>query len=264
MKVLLSLLLLIVFQNISFASGLSAIRKPGESYNEARYRQYFKKSLEFSYRQTSKSGYTSAERAKKSLVNLDTTTITDVGSFAELEKQFLYIRDSRFIKTDRPEFPRRITWLYPDDGCYARAELAKFELTKNNFQEPKKIFAFGNLEAISNNSPYGSVNWWYHVAITYRVAQDVYVFDPALEPSRPLKLSEWNEAVGGSESFVDYSVCSSNTYDPSSDCYNPAPMSYEDAVHAQKMFLDPEWWRVIELDRNPEEELGNNPPWLTH
>lgn len=264
MKFLFSLLLLIVLETHSFAEGLSSIRRPGESYKTARDRHYFKKSFEFSFPRTGRPGFVSAERAKKSLINLDTTTVTEIASLAELQEQFMYIRDSRFIKTDRPEFPRRITWLFPDDGCYARAELAKFELKKNDFPEPKKIFVFGNLEAVSNNAPYGSVNWWYHVAVTYRVGQDVYVFDPALEPTRPLKLSEWNDAVGGSESFVDYSICSADTFDPSADCYHPTPMDYEASINAQKPFLDPEWWRIIELNRNPEEELGNNPPWMVH
>jgi hypothetical protein len=153
--------------------------------------------------------------------------------------------------------------MYPDDGCYARAEVAKHELEKNNFPAPKKLFVFGNLYAASKNSKTGFVQWWYHVAVTYRVGNDVYVFDPAIEPQRPLKLNEWNQLVGGEQNDTQFSICAPNTYDPSSDCYGPALLDPSSAYKEQKGFLGYEWQRLLDLKRDPKMELGDYPPWLS-
>lgn len=249
------------------AKGLSPVRYPNESYETARNRHYFLGNFGFSPYRKNKSKNVpktdvSAEGSKKPLSAINPQDIVDVGSYADLENQFNYIRDTRFVQTDDPNFPRRITWLYPDDGCYARAEMMKYELENNHFPAPKKIFAFGDLFAFSNNSPSGYVQWWYHVAVTYRVGADVYVFDPSIEPLRPITLQTWNDLIGGDDAPLRYSICSADTVDPMEDCFNPTRDSLEDTISAQKSFLESEWDRVIELKRKPEEELGSYPPWL--
>ncbi|MEK2647239.1 protein-glutamine glutaminase family protein [Bdellovibrio sp. BCCA] len=267
MKFLFALLLSLGLSSSVFAKGLSSHRHANETYETARNRHFFGKTFDVPFQMQDMSAdaatrFVSAERAKKPLKNLDIKEIPDVGSYADMENQFFYVRDTRFLTTQDKNFPRRLTWMYPDDGCYARAEVAKFELENHNFPAPKKVFVFGNLSALSDNSPTGSVQWWYHVAVSYRVGADVYIFDPALEPQRPLKLAEWNKLVGGDNAYVQYSICDHETYDPSGDCYHPTPQSKNDAYYEQKSFLQYEWDRIVELKRNPEEELGNNPPWL--
>lgn len=268
MKFFFALILSLGFSLTTMAStkGLSAHRLYNESYEAARDRHLFTHNLGVRFPGLGKTEtaarYVSAERAKKPLKSLNLSEIPDVGSLADLENQFFYIRDTRFLATENTNFPRRITWLYPDDGCYARAEVAKFELVNHHFPEPKKIFVFGNLSAASKNSPTGSVQWWYHVAVAYRVGDVAYVFDPSLEPMRPLTITEWHNLVGGNQTFVQYSICSQGTFDPAADCYQPRALSQEDAVWEQKSFLKDEWSRILELKRNPEQELGNNPPWL--
>lgn len=252
----------------SIAKGLSPIRLSHENYEQALLRHKFYKNFEvspskFRLRSTSSHSLT-AESAKKPLKDLNTQEIPDVGSYADLENQFFYIRDTRFLTTRFPDFPRRLTWLYPDDGCYARAEVAKFELEKHNFPAPKKIFVFGNLYAATDNSPSGAVSWWYHVAVTYRVGAEVYVFDPAIEPKHPLTLTQWNSHIGGDHRSVKYSICDKETYDPSSDCINPTPLPEDEAYYEQKTFLQYEWDRIIQLQRDPKKELGDSPPWLTN
>lgn len=245
--------------------GVSAVRFAHESYEMARDRHLFTKYFPIPLPQVDTITTTrtiTAEKLKKPLKNLDLREIPDVGSYADLENEFKYIRDTRFIETENPQFPRRLTWLYPDDGCYARAELAKDELVNHNFAKPKKLFVFGNLTAASANSPTGSVQWWYHVAVSYRVGDDVFVLDPALQPARPLKLTEWNNLVGGTQTRVQYAICSAETFDPTVDCQKPTPMALEDAIAEQRTFLQDEWDRLLELKRNPEQELGNLPPWL--
>ncbi len=264
MKIFFSVVLFLGLSISSFASGLSAHRKPNESYEVARDRHTFNQSFTLPNQSADSLGrYISAERAKKPLKQLDITHIPDVGSYPDLEREFFYVRDTRFIKTNNANFPRRLTWMYPDDGCYARAELAKNELNAHNFPEPKKLFVFGSLHAPSKNSETGYVQWWYHVAVTYRVGADVYVFDPAIEPLHPLKISEWNRLVGGESSQVQYSICDQNTYDPSNDCNQPTPVSIEMSLQEQKQFLSAEWDRLLDLHRNPEKELGDSPPWLS-
>lgn len=254
--------LLVLLSSTAFA-GLSPIRHSGESFESARYRSQLSRNLKFNFGDVA--GFVRSngpDKVKQPLANLRLQEIPDVGSYPDLEREFKHVRDSRFLLTEDPQFPRRLTWLYPDDGCYARAEMAAIELEQHHFVQPKKIFVFGNLRAQTKNSPDGSVEWWYHVAVTYRVGATVYVFDPAIEPQRPLKLTEWNKAVGGEKTAVQYSICEARTFDPNSDCLNPRALTPESAEDEQRSFLSAEWNRLLELDRDPEKELGHSPPWF--
>ena len=252
------ILLMALAASTTALAGLSPVRHSNETYEAASKRSR----LSLSYQAPQDFlGRTTPERAKKPMTELNLQEIPDVGSYADLEREFKYVRDTRFI-TDVAPMARRLTWMYPDDGCYARAEMASIALIDHNFTAPKKIFVFGNLKALTKNSPYGSVQWWYHVAVTYRVGAEAYVFDPSIEPAKPLTLKEWNKAVGGESSYVKYAICSGKTYDPGSDCMAQRGLPVEEALSEQKSFLSPEWSRLVELHRSPEKELGNEPPWL--
>ncbi|MEN0057652.1 MAG: protein-glutamine glutaminase family protein [Bdellovibrio sp.] len=238
--------------------GLSSVRLKNESYEQARTRAYTKTT------DITVASADSAESSKKPLSELDLQEIPELASYEELEEQFIFLRDTRFIETSDPNFPRRLTWLYPDDGCYARAEMMKIQLASRSITAPKKVFVFGDLYAKSKNAPSGYVQWWYHVAVTYRVADQAYVIDPSVEPHRPLKITEWNTLVGGERKPVQYALCSENTFDPSQDCQHPRAMSRHDSLSIQKSFLKTEWYRIVSLKRSPEKELGDSPPWLDH
>lgn len=262
-------LLLLFFMFLGFSPslhaktiGLSPTRLFSENYEDARDRHF----------STIISGWSSrhnptffksntAERKKQPLEFLNLEAIPELSSSIELQKKFEFIRDTRFLETENPNFPRRLTWLFPDDGCYARAEVAKNNLADQAVTIPKKIFVFGNLSVQTVNSPYGSVQWWYHVAITYRVNRDVYVLDPALEPHRPLSIHEWNILVGGETNKVRYTICHANTFDPMADCGGADAITPQQAIDEQKSFLNSEWDRLLELDRDPNKELGEFPPW---
>lgn len=248
--------LLVFISFTASARGLSSKRQPDERYENARDRHYLESNV-----YTLQARLTYPEKIKKPLDRLDTTEIPDVGSYGDLENQFKYVRDSRMVENQNGAFPRRLTWLFPDDGCYARAEMAKFALIENNFPAPKKIYAFGNLNAATKNTPSGWVQWWYHVAVTYRVGTTTYVLDPSLEPRRPLKLEEWHRLIGGAQTKVQYAICAANTFDPTVDCIQPKSGKKEMAINEQEVFLEPEWDRLLELGRNPEKELGEFPPW---
>ncbi len=248
MKLLLSFLSLLSFSMVE-ASGLSPLRQANESFFQASHR-------------VSNFGIlsTPAELANP-LQDLDIQQIPQMLE-SDLEREYKFIRDSRFLKSNRSDFPRRITWLFPDDGCYARADIAAIKLIEKGVIAPKKIFAFGNLVVQSPNSLTGLVTWWYHVALTYRVDQQVYVLDPALEPHRPLLLQEWNTLIGGESTQIFYSICAARTYDPDRNCENPKMVSPADVEAEQSGFFKVEWTRLTLLNRDPEQELGDHPPWL--
>ena len=243
---------------IAEARGLSAVRTPGESSAQARIR-VSKNSFGLL---RPLSGFTSPESLSSTLPEINTNNIPEVTSLAEMDAEFAYIRDTRFLHSIRPDFPRRMTWLFPDDGCYARAEMAAIKLMKHPFLAPKKIFAFGDLIVNSANSISGSVTWWYHVAVAYRFQQDIYIFDPAISPKHPILIQDWNNKMGGLQTEIRYAICEDRTFDPDADCLHPNITSDEDVEDEQKSYFKAEWSRVFRLNRDPEKELGDLPPWL--
>lgn len=238
----------------------SAVRQPNESYKT----KVFQLNL---LRQNNDSdilspqAYRSVEKTAVVYSELNFNLAqTWRGTFEELEKAFAQIRDERIIKSN-VQFPRRPTWLYPDDGCYARAELASNRLVQMGFDVPSRIFAFGDLAVQTPNHPYGSVGWWYHVVIGYKFADDIYVMDPSIESKKILTLKQWTSLMGDVAS-VELNICGSGTYSPNYDCNSKAQYGHATALTQIKPFLEYEWARILHLNRNPESELGDNPPWL--
>jgi hypothetical protein len=121
---------LALFAPLASEAGLSAHRFANQPYAEAKAHALLNRflSIQLQLQQTQDDSNltrpTDPESLSKPLEALDISTIPDVGSYADLENQFHMIRDTRYLQTSEPSFPRRLTWLYPDDGCYARAELA--------------------------------------------------------------------------------------------------------------------------------------------
>jgi hypothetical protein len=97
-----------------------------------------------------------------------------------------------------PVTPPCITFLYPKDGCYARAhEMCR--LMGLQGVSSKKVFnyagSYNDLYVQTKNSPFCSVNWWYHVAPTLRVRKsfpstEEQVIDPALFTG-PVTTTAW-------------------------------------------------------------------------
>ena len=233
--------------------GVSAQRPPGVSWKTlARERQP----------EPLKNFRKSAIGSSVPLPEVDLNEIPQLNDYVELERAFLYLRDVRFLED--PEFTglqRRSSWIFPDDGCYARASLAIENLQNHSALRPLKIFAYGNLVAKTSNTFEGTVTWWYHVAPILGAQGNYYVLDPALEPKRPLLLKEWASRLGQSQ-YISYNICQPQTYMPYSSCDNPASNEDENAASDQLGFLPLERERILELDRNPIEELGEHPPWV--
>lgn len=201
----------------------------------------------------------SASQTKKKFAELN---FDDVVSTTRVNELFTEMRDERFLTTkDKPDFIRRLSWLYPQDGCWIRAALMKQLSTKWKEGAPHKLFIFGNLSVKTENAPGGSVSWWYHVVPIFRDGDGkVTVVDPAIDPTRPLPVKDWILTQVPEVDNAQFSVCSPETYTPSSPCDGTPD---EDKVASSQIvsYLDYEWQNLVSLKRDPEKELGDSPPW---
>lgn len=189
------------------------------------------------------------------------TNVTHWRSMEDLQIRFEEIRDERFLTTpENPDFPRRISWLYPKDGCFARAALANRSAFRKFIPIPKKVFAFGNLRVRTANSSRGVVGWWYHVAPIVQVGNTKYVLDPSIEATRPLTLKEWLERMGTPEK-IKVSVCDTGTYSPGDNCEKETDGLELRAERTARHYLALEKRELLKLKRNYEKELGEEPPW---
>lgn len=202
------------------------------------------------------------ERAKVSIKQIDYSKVPEVSTYNELQRMFYLVRDSRFLHLeDNPEFSRRISWLYPDDGCFARAALAGMKLDENQLVRPAKIFTFGNLAVQTKYSLEGAVYWWYHVAEIVRYMDSYYVIDPALNSREPILVEDWFHLMG-KETDLEGVICNAYTYGPFDDCLKATKESDKSAQSDQLVYLQYEWNRMSDLGFDPLLVLGENPPWL--
>ncbi|CUX05390.1 hypothetical protein AGR1B_pAt30063 [Agrobacterium fabacearum S56] len=93
-----------------------------------------------------------------------------------------------------------ITFLYPDDGCYARAhEMCRLI----GGAKSGKVWNYGTLVAKTKNNPVCQVEWGYHVASTISVKEagttSSYVIDPSMFGG-PVTVAQWKAAQGDGNS----------------------------------------------------------------
>lgn len=178
----------------------------------------------------------------------------------EMQARFESIRDERFLTAGRDPELRRISWLYPKDGCYVRASLFNRNAFRLFVPIPNKVFAFGNLRVKTPNARGGVVGWWYHVAPIVQVGNTKYVLDPSIEPKNPLPLKEWLGRMGAPEK-IKVAICGSGTYSPGDNCYKTTDGMELGATDRQEYYLKLEEEELKRLGRNPDAELGDAPPW---
>lgn len=246
-----------------FANPLfSQKRFPGETYEQAVQRFFMQLSI--------LDEQPPGESAFETKVKMDEVDdafkkrIPEFATFESLKQAFEWSRDERFISDPEfQNFQRRISWLYPDDGCFARAQVAQ-KMIRDHFEgsDLGKVFIFGNLSVKTKNSPDGEVEWWYHVVPAARIGNEVWVLDAAIEPKKLLKLEEWIATMVPQDEDFSINFCKNESYSPPDSCLKPDDMSMEDALLDQSFYLRSERDRLIELKRDPDEELGENPPWL--
>lgn len=256
----LSVILMAAVSLLSYSSpnifSASAKRLPDESYAHAVKRAYHSQPRVHDIFDTPEE-----KQVDLSEVNYEKAPV--VLTRQELMQMFKVIRDTRFLKTDaNPLFSRRISWLYPDDGCFVRAAVADKLLAAKSFKPGAKLFAFGDLVLPTPYSPDGRVLWWYHVAPVVAYMGDYYVLDPAVNFFEPSLVQDWYNAINSNMRDVHAVVCSTHTYGPFDMCTDARPSSENSAIEDQKEFLRFEWDRLSVLGFNPEFMLGDFPPWL--
>ena len=242
-----SLLILVLSTSSLGVWGQSAVREPGTSYE----------AYVSNLKETAPSPYSTARTFKED--NFEGVTPWPMD---KLQPWFEMMRNERYLSARRPaNFKRRLTWLYPQDGCYARAGAGIKHLIDGGVPGPKKIFAFGDLETKTPYSKRGKVSWWYHVAPVVDVEGRRYVLDPSVEAGHPLTIQEWVTAIADSDDvkFVKVAICEAGAYWPKSKCANTVVGTTGES--GVKEYLSAEWDNLVKLGMDPEALLGDAPPW---
>lgn len=238
----------------------SAARFEGETYERAaaRHRERFQKNhpAESQLAGTVQNNQVPVAQADMSNV--------PVWSDADIAEHFQKSRDLRFMTTsNQPNFQRRLSWLYPDDGCFARAELVNAKAQEWGKGRPYRLFSFGDLTVQTSHHPNGKVSWWYHTVpiVKSETSQEVLVLDAAIDPMKPLPWKDWLLKQVPSLSNVKVSVCDGNAYGPSSQCTGSTAQTSSALSSQKNTFLPREWNRQVALGRDPNQVLGDAPPW---
>ena len=194
-------------------------------------------------------------------------------SDSDILAQFPTTRDKRYMTTsDNPSFQRRISWMFPEDGCFSRAEQLDVQAAQAGKTRPYKLYAFGRnplLRVYTNNTSSGMVNWWYHVVpVVKNSAGEPIVFDAALSPCKPLPWKKWLAMMVGDMALYDNVAAGNGVALGDSWSYNPYSLVSGEPSHSAESltdqtgaYLPAEWNRQIELGRDPNVVLGASPPW---
>jgi hypothetical protein len=238
-------------------SHISAARAPNERADEAARRSFTASLMNGHFK--SVANVSTAYELLKPFNQVDLKNVPEWKNQKVLNDNFLRIRDLRFIDSG-DNFQRRLSWLYPDDGCFARADLERSKLEEWRVTAPLKIIVSGDLSVKTSNSLNGTVTWWWHISKLIKVGDDYFVLDPSIEPKRPLTVREWLSTMVADPDTASVAICSPYTYNIYDDCAQTTDQletAYQDQLH----FLELEWERQIELGRDPEKVLGHEPPW---
>lgn len=244
----------------------SAYRPLNRDYAEYEIRELRRDHTEYEIRELSRENNhkqlrISAIRSARKYSENDLPEATPWRSMRDMQERFEEIRDERFlIHPSEPDFPRRISWLYPKDGCFARAAMFNRNAFRKFIPIPKKVFAFGNLRVKTPNARRGVVGWWYHVAPIVEVNGQKFVLDPSIDYEKPLTLNEWLAKMGNPER-MKVAICDSGTYSPGDDCRKKTDGLELRAERTQMHYLKLEKNELNRMGRDPESELGEKPPW---
>lgn len=214
------------------------------------------------------------EAGRKTLLN----TVVAWPNYKTIKNSFEKIRDIRYFNDPQySDFQRRISWLYPDDGCWTRATAVIRDLfgpvnnPNNDLPRPSKVFAFGNLCANTSNAPDGKVTWWYHTAPIVRDAEtnQTYVLDPSIDAHAPITMEKWAEEIAsttkaceGSPSYLsEFNVCTGYGTGPGDIC-DGAYVGETGSMLMQSTYQGHERDRQEDLGRDANAVLGDTPPWL--
>jgi len=252
LKFIIPLITCIILIYSEHSTANSAARLAGESFLSASERSL--SSIKVKEKNTAFSKAMSFDQ-------LDSSKVPEVESLEKLNSIFLYLRNLKFMKNIGEKEIRRLSWFYPDNGCWLKAELMKENLKKFNSLKVGKVFIFGDLNVKTNFSPEGEVTWWYHVVPVLRVKNEVYAIDPTLNQSGPLKIKDWALLQTDDINSAKFNFCHANTFGPHSRCKRRLKEIQILVKTTQMDYLVKEKKRLKELGLDIETHLGDNPPW---
>jgi hypothetical protein len=237
----------------------SAVREPDENWDDALWRNAPGEPADVAVRDAR-----SAESvARPYRTDFDVSRLPEwTGTAEELLRVFREVMDERlYVQTGRPQFKRRSTWLYPYDGCYARAAHMAIGFGQRGLPRPGKVFAFGNLKFSTSFGPKGTFYWSYHVAPAFLFAGKAYILDPAANPNEPIRLERWVAMMSAQPTRIRLSICETEAYIPRNRCFGGSRTQERSTANHHQRFLQPEWSRVANAGHDPWRWLGENPPW---
>ena len=196
-------------------------------------------------------------------ISHDTSIILNVASLPEWKRGLPAlisfaekVRVLRKYTNPNPgNFRRRAPWLFPVDGCYAKAAHISAVASSMGHSRPGKVFAFGNLQYSTPFARNGRITYWsYHMAASYRIGSVVYVIDPTITSKKVMPLVEWVKLISKEPQGVRVKLCDANSYSPYSKCLggrgNGAYLGHMRGV------LQQEWSHLIKLGYSPDAMLG--------
>jgi hypothetical protein len=257
-------LALSVFANLAFSSGRPLGRIPELSLSlPGAQEALFHPALE----RAENPG--SPYNVRKSFSELDFGALPDWGSREAIDRAFVVLRGERFLfQRDMPDFARRISWLFPNDGCFARAYTGAQLLRDKGLSELRQVFIFDAKILAKPKWRYGHPNglpWNYHVALAARAGSEVFVLDPATELERILPLQEWLDRFVVDRQGMNASICGPLTFGPNADCAMESPSSAtpggKTPAQWAEHFVFLEWNALGTQGHDPRKLLGDNPPW---
>ena len=206
---------------------------------------------------------------KTELTKVDLNSIPS-WSKKEVAEGFNLVRDHKYLPcSNLVDNKRAIPWLYPENGCFVKAALARKLLSLKGYPNIKKLFVFGDFKYKSKWTETGYVSFKFHVAVATRVESDVYILDPSVEYEKPLLLLDWCEVLTSESENkrVEYSLCSDMTVSHNSEC-DEIEESNEigirrDIPHTMEFFamefLAKEYENIHQLGLNPNLVLSVEP-----
>ena len=157
---------------------------------------------------------------KTALINVDFNTVPS-WSRKEVMEGFYLVRDHKHLPCSNVVGNKRaIPWLYPENGCFVKAALARRLLALKGYPNIRKLFVFGDFKYKSRWAETGYVSFKFHVAVATRVGDEIYILDPSVEYERPLLLLDWCQKLTSESqnSNIEYSLCNDMTVSHNSEC----------------------------------------------
>lgn len=250
------LTMIAIFFLANSALAQSAVREPNESWEEAARRH---RGAEFQgfMLASPEAMAVPMEALGSQLANLPEWP----GPIAGIREAFTHSRDVRAYDDGKHDFLRRSSWMYPDDGCFARAGHVAASLERAGLVRPGRVFAFGNLKLATPFNSRGAVYWWYHVAAAYRSGHMVVVLDPAVHYDRPLLVHEWIAKISKRPELTKVALCDTHAYMSGQACVGGGAGQERGQVSHQKGYLRSEWNRLTKLGLNADHKLRSDDPW---